>query len=222
MESFEQRDWREHQNIIDLSNIPTISPKQNEFFLSMLNKLSGAHIIDWINHIGRIVKHMLPVMSTFAPSPRRSLTSERKVRGNLFVCHTFSIKAAVEQPPPSPWKNSHRHGILDTVASFKSWECILATIFIKFRPQFIGSQVEVLPSEWKFQGATMSSMKPKKTTSVMTKPESEPELSPSQPEKTTMKSNLRKPSPPPHPRIQLLHQLHRQVDLPHQGTANTK
>ena len=32
----------------------------------MLNKLSGAHIIDWINHIGRIVKHMLPVMSTFA------------------------------------------------------------------------------------------------------------------------------------------------------------
>ena len=79
-----------------------------------------------------------------------------------------------------------------------------------------------LPSEWKFQGATMSSMKPKKTTSVMTKPESEPELSPSQPEKTTMKSNLRKPSPPPHPRIQLLHQLHRQVDLLHQGTANTK
>ena len=42
MEWFEQRDWKEQQNIID-----------------------------WVNHIGRIVKYMLPVMSAFAPSARR-------------------------------------------------------------------------------------------------------------------------------------------------------
>ena len=36
MEWFEQRDWKEQQNIID-----------------------------WVNHIGRIVKYMLPVMSAF-------------------------------------------------------------------------------------------------------------------------------------------------------------
>ena len=44
MEWFEQRDWTEQQNIID-----------------------------WINHIGRIVKHMLPAMSNFSPSARRSI-----------------------------------------------------------------------------------------------------------------------------------------------------
>ena len=44
IELFEQRDWREQQNIID-----------------------------WVNHIGRIVKHMLPAMSNFSPSARRSI-----------------------------------------------------------------------------------------------------------------------------------------------------
>ena len=55
MEWFEQRDWTEQQNIID-----------------------------WINHIGRIVKHMLPVMSDFAPyKPDTIPLSSESVHGEI-------------------------------------------------------------------------------------------------------------------------------------------
>ena len=55
--------------------------------------------IDWINHTGRIVKHMLPVVSAFAPSPspRRWTPSPRR--------STPSPRRSAPSPrrsPPSP------------------------------------------------------------------------------------------------------------------------
>ena len=42
------------------------------------------NIIDWINHIGRIVKHMLPVMSDFAPyKPDTIPLSSESVHGEI-------------------------------------------------------------------------------------------------------------------------------------------